>query len=288
MRQRGIFQILLSGFCFGFLGILGKRAFSLGLSPGEFLAWRFLVASALLGVFFLVRSPAAFRIGWGPATRAVLLGIFGYAVFSSFFFLALRGLSVALTVLLLYTYPLWVTLGARAFFGERLSRLQWAMLPALLLGLTLLLWGDLAARDPGSLVYGLLSSVFYSAYILASRRWLRGVPALPSAFYVILGAGVTLGLLHLRVHYVTDQAWLVLAATALVGTILAISLFLSALQKLSSAEASMLSLGEPITAVLLGVFTLGEKLSMVQWGGAAVVLGGLVVLARGPEREKVT
>jgi DME family drug/metabolite transporter len=282
MRQRGIFEILFSGFCFGFLGLLGKRAFLLGLTPGEFLAYRFLIASVLLGVYFLVRDPGALRIGVAPAMRALALGVFGYAVFSSCYFLALRGLSMALTVLLLYTYPIWVTAGARVFFGERLSRLQWAILPVLLGGLTLLLWGELSARDPWSLAYGLLSSVFYAAYILISRRWLRGVAPLPSAFYVILGAGVTLGLLHLHLRYVGDEAWLVVIATAVIGSILGIGLFLAGLQKLSSAEASMLSLSEPVTAVLLGVFALGERMSTVQWAGAIVVLTGLFLLAWAP------
>jgi DME family drug/metabolite transporter len=282
MRQRGIFQILLSGFCFGFLGLMGKRAFTLGLTPGEFLAYRFLIASVLLGVYFLVRAPRALLIGVAPAVRAFMLGVFGYAVFSSCYFLALRGLSMALTVLLLYTYPIWVTAGARLFFGERLSRLQWGMLPVLLGGLTLLLWGELSARDPWSISYGLLSSVFYAAYILISRRWLRGVAPLPSAFYVILGAGITLGLLHLHLRYVGDEAWLVVTATALLGSIAGIGLFLAGLQKLSGSEASMLSLSEPVTAVLLGVCALGERMSVVQWTGAAVVLAGLFVLARTP------
>ncbi|MGZ3651933.1 MAG: DMT family transporter [Bdellovibrionota bacterium] len=275
MRHQGIVQILLSGFCFGFLGLFGKRAFALGLSPGEFLAWRFLLAAVVLGL--LLRSRLA--IGRGPALRALLLGCCGYALFSTCYFLALQGLSVALTVLLLYTYPLWVTLGARIFFGERLGRAQWALFPVLLGGLVLLLWGEFAARDPLYLGFGLLSSIFYSAYILCSRRWLRGVPPMASSFYVMLGAALVLGAIHLRSRPAGAEVWLVLGATAMISTILAISLFLSALQKLTGAEVSLLSLGEPVTAVLLGVLALHESLSQMQWLGAFSVLAALVALS---------
>ena len=287
LRRQGILQILLSGFCFGFLGVFGKTAYSLGLTPGVFLSLRFLMASGILGIVLALRAPEVLRVGRWPALRALLLGMFGYALFSSCFFYALHGLSVSLTVLLLYTYPLWVTVGARFFFGEHLSPKQWAALPIVLGGLLLLLWGELQARDPFSLVLGMLSSVFYANYILNSRRWLKDVAPLGSAFYVMLGAGLVLASLHLRTLPSNPQVWLVLLGTSVVSTIFAISLFLAGLQKLSGAEASMLSLAEPITAVFLGVIVFGEKLLPIQWSGALLIAVGMLLVAW-PKRALAT
>lgn len=281
MRQRtiGTLQILLAGLCFGLLGLFGKWVFSLGLGPGEFLSLRFLVASALLGPAALTARGVP-AIGRGLALRAFLLGVFGYAVFSSCYFAALRGLSVSLTVLLLYAYPVWVTLGARFFLGERPTRGQWLALPAALSGLLFLLWEELSVREPLALALGFSSSAFYAAYILASRLWLRGAPAVASSFYVMLGAGLVLGALHLRTLPVSGELWLALLATALIGTLIPIALFLAGLQKLSGTEASLLSLAEPCVGVLIGVTLFGDSFGAPQLTGALLIAVGMVLTAR--------
>jgi len=279
MRQLGILQVLLSGFCFGFLGLFGKKAYELGLSPGEFLALRFLFASTGLGLFFLLRDRGRFRVGRVMATRAFLLGACGYALFSTCYFTALKGLSVSLTVLLLYLFPVWVTIGARVFLGEKLTRWHLVALPLALAGLVLLLWGELQIRDPASLAFGIGASVVYSAYILTSRRFLAGVPPFSAAFFVMLGAATTLSALHLRSVPQEPSVWLVVGATSLLSTILAISLFLAGLQKLGGAEASMLSLAEPCTAVMIGFVVFGDQLLPPQWAGATLILTGMMLTA---------
>ncbi len=285
MRQLGVFQVLVSGFLFGFLGLFGKKAFSLGLSPGEFLALRFLLASLGLGLWIGIKNKRGLRLPWSDALRAFLLGALGYAFFSTCFFSALQGLSVSLTVLLLYLYPVWVTLGSRFILGEKLHNIHFVALPASLLGLALLLWGELQVRDSLSLALGIAASLLYSAYILASRRCLPSVPPFPAAFYVILGAASTLTLLHFRTLPSSQETWAVVGATAVLSTIFSISLFLSGLQKLGAADASLLSLAEPVTAVLIGVLVYGDTFLPLQWLGAILILVGLllVAFARKPE-----
>ncbi len=182
-------------------------------------------------------------------------------------------------MLLLYLYPVWVTLGAWAILGERLTRWNFVALPLALCGLVLLLWGELQVRDPVYLAFGVGASALYSVYILASRRFLSGVPPFSAAFYVMLGAGTTLSLIHLQELPQLPAAWAVVSATALLSTVLAISLFLAGLQKLGGAEASMLSMAEPCTAVLIGLVAFGDSLLPPQWAGAALILTGMLLTA---------
>ena len=100
-RKIGILQILLSGFCFGFLGIFGKAAYSRGLTPGEFLSLRYLIGAVMLFVALTIWRRSALQMSWRRALICLSLGVFGYAVFSSCYFVALQGLSASLTVLLL-------------------------------------------------------------------------------------------------------------------------------------------------------------------------------------------
>lgn len=279
MRQIGILQVLLSGVCFGFLGVFGKWAYAAGLEPGEFLALRFLTAAGLLALWLLARERRAFRLERKYLMRCAALGVLGYALFSSFFFHALRGLTASLTVLLLYTYPVMVSLGAWALFREKLRPVHAIALPLVMLGLFLLVYGDFGISSELSLLFGVLAAVFYSVYILASSRWLRGVPPLHSVFYIMLSAGIALGFLHLRPSTLValPSAAPAILGTALIGTLAAMSLFLAGLQKLSNAEVSVLSTAEPITGVLLATLLLGERMLAVQVAGGALILLGMVL-----------
>jgi drug/metabolite transporter (DMT)-like permease len=229
-----------------------------------------------------VKNPRAFLLAPEKILRCLLLGAGGYAVFSSCFFSALGGLSASLTVLLLYTYPVLVCLGAACFFGERLRWLQLAALPLVMAGLGLLVWGEFKIRDPRYLALGAMAAIVYSLYILASGRWLKNVPALSSTFYIMVGAALTLSVINLRHLPANPAAWPIIAGTAFVSTLLAMAFFLSALQKISTAEASILSAAEPVTGIALAVVFLGESLSAAQWLGGALVLGGMLLVAAAP------
>jgi drug/metabolite transporter (DMT)-like permease len=52
-----------------------------------------------------------------------------------------------------------------------------------------------------------------------------------------------------------------------------------ALPKLPVVETSVLLLGQPVFTVIWGVLLFDERLSPVQWTGAAIVLAGVGVLS---------
>lgn len=57
--------------------------------------------------------------------------------------------------------------------------------------------------------------------------------------------------------------------------------------KINSSTAVTLSLAEPLTAAILGVFLVGEQLSGVSWLGVAMLLGSIVVLTIGGRQRRL-
>jgi DME family drug/metabolite transporter len=61
-------------------------------------------------------------------------------------------------------------------------------------------------------------------------------------------------------------------------TSIAYILFSAGLKRISSSAAVTLSLAEPLTAALLSVVVVGERLNGASWLGVTMLLGGILVL----------
>lgn len=282
-RQKGLIEVILSGICFGFLAYFGKLAYAHGLKPGEFISLRFVIAALILGVFLFLQKPQNLKLPKKALSRCVVLGILGYAVFSSCFFQALIGLSASLTVLLLYTFPLFVTVGAALFLGEPISRFGLMALVVTGTGLVSLVTGDVQVTHRVAILFGIGSAVFYSLYILLSKKWLVHQNPFITTFYIQLFAALVLSLIHLhdfhRIVFILKTAWLPVLGSAVISTIFAMSLFLSGLRRLTSSETSILSTTEPVVALLVAYVFLNERFLPWQIFGAVLVLTGLVLTA---------
>ncbi len=289
-RQVGFIQIILSGMCFGALGFFGKSAFLLNITPGELLALRYSLSAILMGIAILITNPQSFILTRFQLISSLLLGICGYALFSSFFFIALTGLSASLTVLLLYTYPVMVAVLSQFILKEHLGKKGIMALVLASIGMMGLVWGELAISEPRFLLFGVGAAFFYSLYIMYSRKYLSDVPAMPSSFYVQLGAGGILSLINFQnlerpVSIISHHPALIIGM-AIICSFMAMTLFLAGLRRITSSEASILSTTEPLFGVLIAALFLKEKLSLLQISGGVLILIAMVLLALSKEKKQ--
>jgi drug/metabolite transporter (DMT)-like permease len=282
-RKTGIFQVGLSGALFGLLGIFGKTLFEKGVTPGELLSLRFSIAALILWPIIMTRFPFQWKLSRSQIAACAFLGMGGYAIFSFCFFVALKGLSASLAVLLLYTYPVIVTLAAWVFWGDAVPKSKWPAVPLTMFGIVLLVWGEFNVTQMFGLFAGIASAVLYSVYILASSRLLKSTHPLIALTYILTFAGLMLSAIHLRdpvrVGSIIAENWPVILGIATLSTVGAMSLFLAGLQKLRPWEVSLLSTLEPVTGVALATLLLSERLSASQALGATGVLAGLVFVS---------
>lgn len=281
-KKWGIIEVLLSGICFGFLGYFGKRAYLLGIKPGELLALRYSISALMMLIFLLIKNPSSLILNKKDTLISLALGIFGYALFSSLFFYALTGLSVSLTVLLLYTYPIIVTLLSRFILKELFTINKIISIFLVTIGMYTLVSVEWKISGIQFLMSGFGSALFYSLYIIYSRKYLERVPPLTSSFYVQLGAGFILSLIYFkgidRPQIILTQNFIFILSMAFICSFLAMSLFLAGLQKISSTETSILSTTEPISGIIIASILLNEKMSLMQIFGAALIIAGMIIL----------
>ena len=292
MPPAGALLCLASAAAFGAMGIFGKLAYDEGATVGTLLATRFALAAA---VFWLVTLLTGGLAELRAVSRrdlgiALALGAIGYGAQAGAYFIALDRMDASLLSLVLYTFPVMVTVAAVALGRERANLRTVCALAISSAGLVLVLAGAAAgALDPLGTALALTAAVIYSTYILTSEGVTGRVGALPLSTLVCTGAAasLTLGGLatgDLQPGAVSPLGFAWLGGIALVSTVGAIVLFFAGLRRVGPSAAAILSTLEPVVTVVLAFLAFGESLGPAQLAGGALVLAAVLVI-RAPSRR---
>ncbi|MFC4062406.1 DMT family transporter [Planomonospora corallina] len=275
--RRGVAATLASAAAFGLMPVFASYAYGTGMSVTTLLALRFAAAA---GVFLAWLGP---RGGLGRPTgrQLAVLALLGggmYATQSLLYFTAVERIAPALAVLLLYLYPALVCVLAAA--AERVRPGLAVLGPVLLslAGLALVVGPPEAGLDVLGVLAAAGSAVCYALYVVVGSRISAALsPAATSAYLAVFATGsftllgVTTGGLELGF---APAGWGWAAAVGVLSTVLAMSLFFVGSAALGPARASLLSMAEPVVAVVATWLLLGGSLSWLQLAGGAVVLAG--------------
>jgi drug/metabolite transporter (DMT)-like permease len=271
----GILLVLVSAVSFGFMPIFARLAYSQGVGVDELLFVRFLLAFLIMGAILATR-----RLLIIPKTQDLLvligLGALAYFLQSTLYFTSLLYSPIAIVQLLLYTYPVFVTIGAFALGWERVSRRLTAAFIIAVVGLSLV--ANPFGNPIGFGVFlSLGASVTYTIYILSGSKVLRRVRGYVAAFYVMGAASVSFGLtgaltgsIHLNWSF---EGWFWVATITLVCTVIAVTSFFIGLSRIGPSRAALISLVDPVTSILASTGLFGNALNASQW------LGGVLILA---------
>jgi drug/metabolite transporter (DMT)-like permease len=294
MPRAGVFLCLGSAVAFGAMGIFGKLAYGEGATVGTLLACRFVLAAML---FWLVLLATGAARGLRTVPRrdvgiALALGAVGYGAQAGAYFAALERIDASLLGLLVYTFPVIVTVAAIALGRERGTPRTAVSLILASGGLVLVLAGAATGGvDAVGALLGLGAAVVYSTYILSSEGVASRLGPLALGALVCTGAATTLtiaslaaGNLHPGDVRLAGVGWL--ACLAAVSTVGAITLFFAGLRRVGPSAASILSTLEPVVTVALAFVVFGESLGPAQLLGGALVLAA-VVAVRAPARIAV-
>lgn len=218
---------------------------------------------------------------WKPLP--VLFGLGGVAIYQLCFFAAVARTGVAVgTIVGIGSAPVMTGILAVLILGERLTR-RWMIATLLAIcGCALLV---LAGADIGVDLFGILlalgAGLAYAVYTLASKSLLEDHPPETVMAIFFFGAGLLLSPLLLT----SDLSWLftlngmiVALHLGLLTTTLSYVLFARGLLTTPASTAVTLSLAEPLTAALLGVIVLHERLSLMAGMGILLLFFGLFFL----------
>ncbi len=284
MNRRGAdAALVVACFLWGISFVIVKRALD-DATPLAFAALRFGIGAALLAPFaHLGRRFSARELGAG-LLLAALLG-FGFLFQTTGLVWTTPSRSAFIVAISSVLAPAMAAAALR-------ERPGWPLVTAVLLAALGTYW--LTAPDAGGLNRGdvltLATAVLFGVQIVAttalSRRYdpLRLV-WLQIAGTAVLGATGAALFEQASVHWSRTFVWS-LAYTAVGPTVAALLLQMLAQRHMSSARAALLFCFETLFAAASSWLVMGERLSLEQWLGGGLILGGMV-LAELPNKPSV-
>jgi drug/metabolite transporter (DMT)-like permease len=248
-------------------------------------AYRMLFASLILVPFAcrqkIWKEWSRSEIGW-----LVLSGIF-LSLHFAFWISSLKYTSVASSVVLVSTHPIFVGIGSWVFLKERPGVKLISGICLSILGSVLISFGDRSASEGALLGDGLalFGAITVSGYFLIGRKMRKGHNLLSYVFPVYSTAGAVLVFLALLFQNpffgYRSSNYLLFFLLALIPQLIGHTTFNWALKYIPASLVAITILGEPVGSTVLAFFILGEGLTL--WkalGGISIFLGILVALWR--------
>ena len=227
----------------------------------------------LFGLVFV--APVLLCTGLSPLRTGrhgllVLRGLATAALTAGWVF-SLKLLPIDKATALNFTVPIWATLGAALFLGERVAPRRWAAVGIGVLGSLIILRPGFAAYEPASTVPLLVAAVMGSVMLMV-RALSRTESPTTIMLYMYLYATPFLLPTALWVWQTPSTAFLigalVMAATGTVG----MTLYTIAFSRADASVVAPLDFLRLPYGAIVGLIWFGELMDLWSWIGAGVIL----------------
>ncbi len=274
---KGYGEIITAAVLWGTAGILVKMIS--GMSALSILFYRVALAFVILFLIIMLSGNLS-RLRLSDKKSYLVLFSVLQVITMLAFFESILNASVPVAVLLLYTAPVYVTIFSPLLLKERSTGKGWLALVLSIAGVILIvdpLNLDFSVRSIG-IIAGILSGISYAFQIMTSRHISKSYSGYSQAFWSFMIATLLLLPAVAVPADIVIENTIYLLLLAVFPTILAVSLYFNGLKKVRAANASILGLIEPLSAVIFSIIILHDSISMpVMMGGALILAGGAIV-----------
>jgi len=276
---KGSLYAILSGFLYGFIGYFGISALNDNLSITTMLFWRFAISTLVIGILLFYKGQKI-QINVKETIKAFIYGALFYGGSSITYFMASDYIGTGLSMVIVFTYPVFVLLSNAIFDKHKITKLYYISVSIIMIGIVLLVNNEDMHFDFYGAFLAFVCAMTYAAYVISSKKQMTNMDPLSSSFVVSLSNAVVFFIItkidNTFMIPTNMGAWINVTGVGLICTALPILFLLEAMKYITSDKASLLSVLEPVCVVVIGVYLLGETLSLSQIIGIILILGAAI------------
>ena len=246
------------------------------------------VAGALLlGTLAIVKGESL-RVPREQWPRLLLLAFLNVTTWMTLMGIALLWLPASEAAVIAYTMPVWASVLAWLFLGERMTWLRVLAMLMAFAGIAALMGGNgiSGSREklPG-IIMVLIGAFAFALGTVAAKRWPLKLPLIAgSALQIGIGclpvaiAGVLIE--HPRIEALSSVGWTLMAYMTVIQFCIAYVCWFAALTRLPASVAAIGTLAVPVIGVVASAIALSEPLGPGQIAALLFTLAGVVLATR--------
>ena len=275
-QNTGNLYLLSAAFAYSTMPILIRFLDAGNIPPISQVAMRYGFAFMIAFIYFVLIKKNKIELS-KISPFLILVSVVGYGTTNLFFTKAILATTITSALFAFYTFALITPVLGSVFLKDKLKPIHIGALIVSAIGLSLLF--DLSGGKTTGILFGLLSALTQSGYLIGTRKLKDLEPGfilLSSTFFGFIAIGLLA--LILETNFYTTQlaslspsTWL---ATILFGLLNFIGWFLMSkgFQLAKASTGSLILLVENLFAIIFGYFLFSEIPTL------GVVIGGLLIL----------
>ena len=199
--------------------------------------------------------------------------------------------TIAASVLLVTTGPIWVATAAWLLLKERITPVVWAGIGLTLLGAALVAGGDFGGSSIEGNLLALIGGATAGWYVLAGQQARRDVGIIEYAVVTYSVAGVLIAIAcwiaGTPLWGYSGQTWLAIAAVVIGPQLLGHTVINKVLKDIDATTVSVVIMIEPIIATFLAYALFDEIPTWLVYPGGAAILAGIYLVTTKRKAEPV-
>jgi len=232
-----------------------------------------------IGLLMLAGSGELPKSKW--LWRASVLGALNIGLFFALLFTAAYRLPGGVVATLMAIQPLLVAMLAWVILPEHPALRTFIAAGFGLFGVGLIVLGPAVRFDTVGVIAGMAGALVMACGTVWTKRWGRSASLLVFTSWQLIAGGLMLLPFVFAIEgappTLTTRNLLGFAWLGIVGTGIAYALWFRGIGKLKASTVALLGLLSPVSAMLLDFLLLKQSLTRVQIGGAALVLGSILI-----------
>ena len=283
-NTKGYIYGALAALLFGSSGLLVKLAYDMDLDATTLLTLQNLIAVPILWTISFLKYRDSILVNKKMMLRLFVLGFFLNSLVTLFYYKAFAYLDISIATILLFTYPILITLYALLFSKEKPNRIIIFSLLTVFLGCIFVL--DILNIQSGiskiGILFGVGSALFYATFNIVIEGIGEQLPSIVIATYSTSFSLLFFLIYRFPVSLIQGELQLSQIGIATLLVCLCqlppVILLYTSIQYIGAIRTSIVSNIEIPAAALFGYLFYRETLNLTQLFGMILVLGGILLM----------
>lgn len=300
LHAKGLIFVIIGASLWGIGGTASDYIFTeTPVDVNWYVTARLTISGIILLSIYTLFFRKKHRTVWNKHTVLMfsIYSIFGMTMVQYTFMATIGYGNAAIATVLQCTGPIYIILYAVMKKYRPWTKTEAFIIGAMIIGVILIATnGNLTnlAVSPVALMFGLASGVALAYYTLHAPVLLQVIHPLQLVGGSMLAGGIIMNFIHPIWVFDFSFDWsamqvIILVLSILLGTTLAFYLYITSMKYISSTEAGILGLLEPVSAVLTSVVLLNVGLGIYQTAGIILILGvGVFISTRKNETQETS